>query len=64
MNIFRMIEEVDAGTFLTLARHDDAGKVLTITIHPVISELVYPPLYMDDEALQPLVDKIEHLLTA
>jgi hypothetical protein len=56
-----MLETVDMGSFLTLAEHD-SGKVLSLSIYPVVDELVYPALYMEQVDMQVLIAKIETLI--
>ena len=61
MNLFQMLETVDMGSFLTLAEHD-SGKVLGLSIYPVVDDLVYPALYMEQVDMQVLIAKIETLI--
>lgn len=62
MNLFQFVENVEAGQFFVSARHDNA-KVTSIAIHPVVDDLIYPALLMEDEAMKPLIDSIEGKLS-
>jgi len=61
MNIFRLIEETDMGLFLASAIHS-GGKVSFISIHPIVDQIVYPALLMDESSMSPLIEKIEEKL--
>jgi hypothetical protein len=61
MNIFRLIEETKMGIFLASAIHS-GGKVSSISIHPIVDEIIYPALLIDELSMSPLIEKIEEKL--
>jgi len=58
MNLFQFVENVDMGQFFVSAAHDNS-KVTSISIYPIVDDIVYPALLMDLQAMQPLIDMIE-----
>ena len=63
MNLFQFIETTDMGEFLVSAVHEN-GKVTFVSIYPIVDSIVHPPLYMEDEAMIPLVEMIEGKLSS
>lgn len=63
MNLLQFTEKIDMGEFFVSAVHENK-KVTFVSIYPIVDSIVYPPLYMDDEAMIPLVKMIESKLSS
>ena len=63
MNLLQFTETIDMGEFLVSAVHENK-KVTFVSIYPIVDSIVYPPLYMDEEAMIPLVKMIESKLSS
>lgn len=61
MNIFRTILETEYGAFLVHATHENQ-KVLDITLHPTLDDMIFPALDIEICLLKDFVERVENLL--
>jgi hypothetical protein len=63
MNVFQFSETTEMGDFFVSAIHEEC-KVTFVSIYPVVDSIIYPPLFMDEESMAPLVEMIEGKLSS
>ena len=61
MNIFQTTLETEYGIFFANVQHENK-KVLDIKLHPVIGEVIFPPLLTEMCMLGEFVARVEKML--
>ena len=61
MNIFQTALETERGIFFANVRHENE-KVLDMKLHPVIDDLIFPPLLTEMAMLGEFVARVEKML--
>jgi hypothetical protein len=63
MKIFQTILETESGIFFANVKHENE-KVLDMKLHPVIDELIFPPLLIEIGMLGDFVARVEKMLAS